>query len=303
MGPHVSQDGKGTLDLTGPLLRMGRFFFGPALSRVRGAADVYALARDLRERGLPVRKPEERLLTQILWCLLQIQHDREETEQHQALVLMADLVLAIMEDDDFTIPEGATVGGPEALELLAIQLQRQAFQLDMSLGATIGLHDLTLRAAADVPALRERLGGRLTPELEGVLNRLHNFLLQGERLLAQQPDPEKASRHSERLGQARDRASFLLARLLTFAPEQDHPVVRKHIVRRELRRIEVDALGVQRIGEEEQRRETARLLQWTEQDLGVELTDDNKAALAAQLQEIARAGDETDEDDWLSQME
>jgi hypothetical protein len=285
---------------------MAQFFFGPALSRVRGAADVFALTRDLQQRGVRVRKSEERLLTQILWCLLQIQHDNEETELHQALALMADLVLALIDDDDFFIPEGAVVGGREQLELLAIQLQRQSFQLNMSLGAMIGVYDLAIGGVADVGRIRERLpAARRTPELEGVLNKLHNFVGQGEQLLAQQRVPEKAAAHRARLEQARERASFLLARLLTTAAEQDHPVLRANIAKRELRRIEVDALGIERITDAAQERETRRLLSWTEQGLGVELTDDNKAALAAQIQELARdtAKDGEDGEDWLSTMD
>src|SRR5690606_2466221 len=122
-------------------------------------------------------------------------------------------------------------------------------------------------------------------------------------LLAAQANEEKAAGHRVRLQHARERATFLLARLLTTAAEQDHAVVRSHLIKRELRRIEVDALGVERISSSEQERETRRLLRWTEHDLGVELTDDNKAALAAQLQEIARAGQAEDEGDWLSQMD
>lgn len=294
----------GPIELEGPLLRMGQFFFGPALSRVQGARDVFALARALRDAGVPVRPSEERLLTQILWCLLQIQHDREETELHQALVLMADLVLAIIEDEDFFIPERARIGGREELELLALQLQRQSFQLDMSLGATIGLYDLGISGPADVTRLQGALpAAKRPPELEGVLNRLLNFMTQGEQLLAGQGDPEKAADHRARLEHARERATFLLARLLTTPAEQDHPVLRAQIVKRELRRIEVDALGIERISSSDQERETRRLLRWTEQDLGVELTDDNKAALAAQLQELARAEQAADEGDWLSQMD
>lgn len=293
--------------LRGPLLRMAQFFFGPSLGRVNSAKDVYTVARQIRDAGIQVRRSEERLLTQVLWCVLQIQHDREETDQHQALLTLADLVLAVIEDDDFFIPEGVSAGGREEIELLALEVQTQAFQLDMSLGATIGLYDLQFGAAADLQGAWGRVPRPLrSPELQAVFQRLANHLTQGEELLTGQADPAKQARHRDRLAQAYERTGFLLARLLAKTPAADHPVLRENVIKRELKRIEVDALGIERIGAEEQARETRRLLQWTEQDLGVELNDANKAALAAQLQAVARekvAGAEEDDDDWLSGMD
>ena len=78
--------------LSGPLRRMSMFFLGDALPAVAGAPDIYAAAKDLKVRGVPVRKTEEDLLTKTLWCILQVQHDQEESEQHAALALLAALV-------------------------------------------------------------------------------------------------------------------------------------------------------------------------------------------------------------------
>ena len=101
-----------------------------------------------------------------------------------------------------------------------------------------------------------------------------------------------------------------LVHSFAFPPDEDHPVVRAHIVRRELKQIEVDALGAQRISEAEQAAQAAELLAWTEQDLGEELNDENKAQIAARIEEAAREELEEEDDDlggvsgiWLFQEE
>ncbi|MCO5167168.1 MAG: hypothetical protein M9894_12520 [Planctomycetes bacterium] len=265
---------------------MATFFVGGGLPRVDDVRDVFARARDLRERGVPIEPGEEALLRQVTWCMLQLQHDQEEGELHQALARMAALVLAIIEDDDFSIPAGCQLRGRVPLEALAIQVQRQLDQQDMQLAAAMGIQGIEVRGAADLDALAARLPR--SADLDRALRGARNHLREGERLLAAQRDPARAARHRERLAEAYDRAARLLARLLAVPSERDHPVVRAHVLRRELKRIEVDALGVERLTEDEQARRTRELLKWADQDLGERLDDANKAALAEQLKAVAQ---------------
>jgi hypothetical protein len=264
---------------------MAKFFVGGGLPHVNDVRDIYAHARGLRDRGVKIEAGEEEFLRQVTWCMLQLQHDQEESELHQALGGLAGLVLAVIEDDDFSIPEGCRISSRVALEGLAVQLQRDLEQQEMQIAAAIGIHQVEVRGAADLDALERRLPR--TNELDRVLRGARIHLRQGEQLLAKQPDAERAARHRERLTEACDRVSRLLARLLSVPAERDHPVVRAHILRRELRRIEVDALGVVRLSEGEQTRRTRELLSWAEEDLGERLTDEGKASLAEKLKAIA----------------
>lgn len=266
---------------------MAKFFLGDTLPEVAGAPDVYRHARGIKERGVPVQPGEELLLTKTLFCILQIQNDREETEQHRALCLLAALVLAVIEDEDFFVPlEPARAIERDDLELLAIELMRAHDQESLSLGATIGVWDLSISSAQDLPRIRQRLP-EVDAELDATLTKLEVHLRQGEEIFARHEDPERRARHGILLDAARRRATFLLARLLTLPAARDHPVVRGNLLRRELRRIEVDALGAERISQAEQERRTRELLRWTEEELGEALTDENKAELARKLQEAA----------------
>ncbi|MGE0712425.1 MAG: hypothetical protein AB7N76_10330 [Planctomycetota bacterium] len=292
-------------NLSAPLARMALFFLGDTLPRVHSVRDVYAQGQALVERGIPVTPAEASFLRQVTWCMLQIlQEDEEEGELHSALARVAALALAIIEDDDFTIPEGYGVGSRANLEALALRLWREGFQLNMSLGAVVGLHDLSFGRAAELEGLEARL------PLEGddgtllrVLTQARVHLRQGEELLARNPDPARAAAHRLRLERAFERTRFLLARLITVPHARDHAVVRAHFVRRELKHIEIDALGAQRITEAEQRAQAKRLLAWTEEDLGEELTDANKAALAARLAEAAGGEQDGEGEAWLFEME
>lgn len=281
--------------LSGPLLRMSKFFLGDAIPAIEGAPDIYAIAKDLKARGVSPRPTEERLLTKILWCILQIQNDQEESEQHAALAMLAALVFAIIEDDDFYIPEGADTSTRRELELLAIDVMRDSFQLSMSLGASIGLYDIRIEHSRDLEGVRSRIPpSMVTPDIQAVFVKLGTHLTQGEQIFAGHADPERRTRHQARLAKAYSRATYLLARLLTIPQATDHPVVRAHLIRREHAHIEIDALGAERVTEADQVLKTKEYLSWTEDDLGETLTDENKAALAAKLRDIAReaAGDD-----------
>jgi hypothetical protein len=291
--------------LSGPVLRMAKFFLGETLPVVSGAPDIYRLAGDLKARGVPVRASEEELLTKILWCLLQIQNDKEETEQHTALALLAAVVLAIIEDDDFFIPDGVDTTSRYELELLAISVMREHYQASMSLGASIGIYDLSIKHSGDLDGVRERLPGADQPELDNVITKLKIHLGQGEEIFEQQTDPEREAKHRARLDMAYTRSSYLLARLVSIGPASDHEVVRAHIIRREHKHVEIDALGAHRINEEQQAKAAKHFLAWTEENLGEELTDANKAELANRLKDMAKekADPSASGSNWFFDME
>jgi hypothetical protein len=286
-------------NLSAPLLRMGSFFLGDTLPQVASARDIYARGQDLVTRGISATPSEAQFLRGVTWCMLQIQHDQEESELHSALARVAALALAIIEDDDFTIPPGYSIGSRTDLENFAIRLRAENFQLNMSLGVTVGSYDLSFTSVEGLTATAERLPA---DDLRTkTINQILIHLRQGEELHQRQQDPERAQAHEQRLHKAYERARFLLARLLSVPTERDNEVLRAHLVRRELKHIEIDALGALRITEAEQVTQAKQLLAWTEVDLGEELTDENKAALAARLAEVA---DEENEDSgWLFEMD
>src|SRR4051812_16338297 len=111
-----------TDNVSAPLLKMSKFFLIDALPRVQDVRDVYAYGRALADRGIVPTRAEELLLRQLVWAMLQIQDDQMEGELHRALARLAALVLAVIEDDDFDLPDDRTIGGRLALESLAVQL-------------------------------------------------------------------------------------------------------------------------------------------------------------------------------------
>lgn len=284
---------------------MAKFFAPSGLPRINDVREVYAYARDLHRRGIPILPSEERCLRQVTFCMLQVQDDQLEGELHQALTRLAAFVLAVIEDDDFDIPEGVQISTRVQLEGLAVSLQRQLDQQELELAATIGIHGLDVFKSDDLDGIEERVAK--TPELEKAIGAARIHLRQGEGLLAKQKDRSRAEKQRDRLAEAYERTARLVARLLVVPPERDHPVVRAHIVRRELRHIEVDALGVERLTEHEQARKTRQLLAWTEEELGDSteaLTDDTKEKLAARLRAIAAEKDsDSDSGAWFFAQE
>src|SRR5205814_2256610 len=126
-------------------------------------------------------------------------------------------------------------------------------------------------------------------------------LREGGGLLAKQTDPDRAARHRKRYAEACERTQHLLARLLAVPSDTDLGVVRGNIVRRELKRIEVDALGAERLTEVEQVQKAQKLLAWTEVEFGEHGTDENRARLAAELRKAASEPVAQGDDDgaWL----
>lgn len=296
-----------TDNLSKPLLRMAKFYLGDVcLPRVASVRDVFDYGRALNERGIGVLPSEERFLRQVTWCMLQIQGDANESDLHLALLRIAALTLAIIEDADLSIPEGYSVGDRANLEALALRFHQEWLQNDLALGAALGIHDLSFQTSSELDQASQRLLNEGSDDalrkafVQGAI-----FLRQGEGIYARHQDEARRSAHEARLSSARERLRLLLGRLFAVAPAQDHAVLREQLVRRELRQIEIDALGAQRISEAEQARETKRLLKWTEADLGEVLTDENKAQLAAQLMEVASSEGESDDsaEDWLFGME
>lgn len=292
-------------NLSGPLSRMAKFFLGDAcLPPVQSVRDVFDYGRELNARGIRILPSEERFLRQVTWCMLQIQGDEEEGDLHQALSQIAALALAIIEDPDLAIPEGYAIGSRENLEAFAFRFQQEWLQQDLSLGATVGVYQLVFTSAQELREAADRLPSEARDEaLDRALQQGEIYLRQGEEIYARHTDEARRSAHQARLGAAIQRLQLLLARLISLPLERDQPLVRAQLVRRELKHVEIDALGAQRISEAEQAFETRRLLRWTEADLGEELTDDNKAALAAQLRELSESDEDSEEgEDWLFSM-
>lgn len=298
-------------NLSAPLLRMAKFYLGDVcLPRVANVRDVFEYGKALNERGLPVLRSEERFLRQVTWCMLQIENDQEEGELFLALTRIAALTLAIIEDDDLSIPEGYAVGHRSNLEALALRFHQEWLQNDLALGAAMGINDLGFHTSADLEQAASRL---LTEDSDEPLRRAflqgEIFLRQGEAIFERHTDTDRRDAHKHRLDSARERLRLVLARLMAIPLDRDHAVLRAQLVRRELRHVEIDSLGAQRISAAEQALQTRRLLKWTETELGEELTDANKAELSAQLRSLAAAESdqqdegEGDDEGWLFGMD
>jgi hypothetical protein len=267
---------------------MSHLFLLGALPGVRDVRDVYTEARALSRRGIVPTLGAERLLRQVLWCMLKIQNDQMEGELHQALARLASLTLAITEDEDLKIPDDRQVGGRSELEALAVQLQLECQQRELQIGVAIGATELTVTGAPSVEAIAQRIApDQLDEHLERTLRTTAIHLRQGLELLEKQRDPEKAAKHRARFEEACTRTTHLLARLIAIPPSRDNGSLRSHLVRRELKRIEVDALGIERISSAEQIQRAGELLAWTAVELGETVTDENRAQLAAELRRVA----------------
>lgn len=289
----------GFRDARAPLLRMSQFYL--SLPEVLDVRDVWTQARALHAQGIPPTRGEARLLRQVTWSMLQVERAAEEGELFRSLAIVAALVLAVIEDDELELPDSFVVQGRLALEALALELRAHREQLELSIGAAIGSHDIRVVSERDLAELEERLQG--DPDVQRTIRQARIHLRQGEELLGKQHDAEKAAQHRVRLRSAADRAGRAIARLLAVAPAQEPRVIRGNIVRRELKQIEIDALGVVRLGEAEQSRRTRELLSWTEADLGETLTEENKARLSEKLRDAAASDHGDDDSDWLSDMQ
>ena len=290
---------------------MAKFFLGDlCLPPVLNLRDVFDYGKALNTRGLPVLLSEERFLRQVTWCMLQIENDQEEGELFQALTRIAALTLAIIEDEDLSIPEGYAIGPRANLESLALQFHQGWRQNELSLAAAMGIHQLEFETSDDLAEVAKRLVNEDSDEpLRRAFLQGEVFLRQGEGIFSRHTEDAKREAHRLRIDAARERLRLLIARLFAIPLERDPTVLRAQLVRRELRHVELDSLGAQRISAAEQERQTRHLLKWTEADLGEELTNENKAELSAQLRDLAAAESDLeddgagDEEGWLFGMD
>lgn len=289
-------------DLLKPILNMGRFFVGDTIPRLPDPREINARLKDVKTRKLPVTPAADALLTKTLLLLLR----PLEAADRDALGLLAGLVLLVVEDDYFYIPETTEQVGDERLLELARGLARVREREVQRLERVVAAHRLSLVGAAEVGHLGARLPR--SAELERVLARLEIHLRQGEEILRRHSDLARRSAHAARFADACTRAVNLIGRLLMVPQEQDHARLRKRIVSRELRLIEIDALGAAAVSDKEQAAEAARLLAQTgvsESDVPAGL---GAAEIAARLAEIgaAEAGPEPEDEeqgDWFFDME
>ena len=289
-------------DLLKPILNMGRFFVGDTIPRLPDPRAINARLKDIKTRKLPVTPAADALLTKVLLLLLR----PIGAEDRDALGLLAGLVLLVVEDDYFYIPQTTEQVGDERLLELARGLARVREREIQRLERVVAAHRLSLTSFEDVSGLGARLPG--SPELERLFGRLEVHLRQGQQILRGQQDAARRSAHAARFADACTRAVNLIGRLLMVPLEQDHARLRKRIVSRELKLIEIDALGAAAVSDKEQAAEAARLLAQTgvvESDVPAGL---GAAEIAARLAEIGAGeaegeGEGEGEGDWFFDME
>jgi hypothetical protein len=290
-----------------PILNMGRFFVGDSIPRLADPVAINARIKDLKTRGLPVAPAADSLLAKIL--LLIVMSGRPEQQAlREALGLLAGLVLLVVEDDYFYIPETTEHVSNERVTELATKLASAHALEIQKLQAVVATQGLALQRTADVAALRARFSR--TPEFERVFSRLEIHLGQGEGILTAQQDPARRQAHENRFREACVRSVNLLARLLQVPEGKDHKRLRKRITSRELKLIEIDALGAANVSDAAQAAEAQRLLDETTSRAGVEDDAANASAaeIAARLAQIqSTAGDEHEEEegdgDWFFDMD
>lgn len=292
-----------------PILNMGRFFVGDSIPRLADPIAINARIKDLKTRKLPVSPAADSLLAKIL--LLIVMNGRpEQQELREALGLLAGLVLLVVEDDYFYIPETTEHVSNERVQELATKLASAHAHEIQKLESVVATQGLALQRTADLGPLQARLPQ--TPEFERLFNRLEIHLGQGEKILTAQQDPARRQAHELRFRDACQRSVNLLARLLQVPPGQDHKRLRKRITSRELKLIEIDALGAANVSDAAQAAEAQRLLDETTNRAGVvdDAANASAAEIAARLASIQSAaaaeesGEEEEEDgDWFFDMD
>lgn len=307
-GRQIVRSRKIRAALLKPILNMGRFFVGDSIPRLADPVAINARVKDLKTRGLPVAPAADALLAKIL--LLIVMNGRpEQAELREALGLLAGLVLLVVEDDYFYIPETTEhVSNERVLELASKLASAHALEIQ-KLHAVIATQGLALSSSADLPGLRARLPQ--TPEFERLFTRLEIHLRQGEGILHAQQDPARRAAHEARYRDACQRSLNLLARLIQVPEGQDHKRLRARITSRELKLIEIDALGAANVSDAAQAAEAQRLLDETLDKSGIEDDAANASAseIAARLAAIQSAEPEAEEEDgdedgdWFFDME
>ncbi|MGE0709602.1 MAG: hypothetical protein AB7N76_23805 [Planctomycetota bacterium] len=291
-----------------PMLNMGRFFVGDSVPILPDAAAVNAGLKDVKARNLPVTPPAEVLLTKVL--VLLVKHRKGDEDLRQGLGLLAGLILLVIEDDYFYVPETTEEASNDKIEELAKKLLRGHRVNVRMVEKAVAQHGLALATSEDLPALRAKLPD--TPEYAKVLGKLEVHLKQGEGLLHKQTDPARRAAHAARFALACKRTLNLLGRLLAIPPASDHARLRKRIISRELKQIEIDALGAAQISDKEQAEEARKLLAQTGVEPGgQDLSQADAAEVAAQLAAIndeaslmeSSEGGDGEEGGWFFDMD
>jgi len=273
------------VSLLKPILNIARFFVGDTIPRVDSAQHIHALLAELRERNVPVKEAEKGVLTKLMILLLKAERAPDQEDKCRALRLLAGLIVSIVEDDYFFMPEVTEHASLEKLEGLARKLEMAQGQRLAALQETIAKYQIVVTNSFDLDGLLSILPD-LEEELIAIITRCAVQLREGERILATQRDEARAERHRARLAEAYVRTRNLVARLVCIPDIVDHPRLRRRIIQREQKRIELDALGAAVISERDQAIQAKSLLETTEQDRGETVDAENREAVAAQLAAI-----------------
>lgn len=288
------------VSLLKPILNMSRFFVGDTIPRVKDAKDTYDRIRDMIARNIPFKESDKGLLNKLIMLLMKQEKDPNLRGPFNATRLLTGLVLFVIEDDYFFIPEVSEHASLPKLEELAQELGREHQARCDTVFATVMINKLQIRSADELDAVAQRLPGQgRTEEVYQVIARLRTHLREGERIFSRHAEGERKQKHAERLKAAYSRAANLIARLIAVSPESDHERLRARIKLRELQRIEIDALGAQVVSERDQEEETRNLLRSTEVEgglnLSTEMSVEQRQEVATQLEKLMHEAEEEDE--------
>lgn len=294
-------------NLSVPLLKMARFFLVPP-PPVADVPAIRARASAIRARGVTPSEGEVRLLAQVEARLGEVPADEENALLRKSLAGLAGLVLAIIEDHEFAIPADRHLGGTASLDALAVQLGWESKKRSKLVRAALEKHGLAVERAADVAALHARTKDP-DPRLLEALQRTEAHLRQGELLLERKTDPAAVARHRTRLALACRRTTLLLARLLAVPAADDSVHERRILVQREVKLVELDALGIEKLSEEAQIQGTTEKLAATQTpELGTKVVRGMTSRIRRNFMEAASAAAELDpveasedaaDDNWL----
>ncbi|MDF1661573.1 MAG: hypothetical protein P1V97_07355 [Planctomycetota bacterium] len=274
-----------------PILNIARFFVGDTIPRVDGPNALYDAIKSHKDRGIEVSKADTMLLTKLIALLLKHGKDPnnfEKVELYHALRLLSGLVLYVIEDDYFFIPTVTEHASHEKLGWLALKLAKAHDGRTEKLEKTISALNLKFNCASELSVVEAGLPPyMLTKEIKKALVKLKVHLVEGEKIFGRHTQEDRKDAHQTRLNEAYRRSWRLIARLISIPPSADHPKLRKRIIGRELRAIELDALGAKYLSEAEQTDQAEQLLAETEQNFGEVVNEANKEELATRIKEVA----------------
>lgn len=114
------------VSLLKPILNMSRFFVGDTIPRVKDAKDTYERIRDMIARNIPFKESDKGLLNKLIMLLMKQEKDPNLRGPFNATRLLTGLVLFVIEDDYFFIPEVSEHASLPKLEELAQELGPRA---------------------------------------------------------------------------------------------------------------------------------------------------------------------------------